>query len=703
MTTYPVSQNSRTQGGAIDESNRCPRCKCIKRKRFEQCGSCDAWFHLSCVGLTRSHADLLPIWLCPACRGNLTTTSCTLFGLKKFQIVHSLSLMEISFGILKNIVRNEDPLSPVVQILGLKIIEKKIDQSDRYRLLISDGKYQHSSCMLGTQLNHLVQSQEVVPTSIVRMDKYICNCVDMAANKYVIIVLEMTVLKKQCAKLGQPTPLVNALLNNFVDDQPAASEPESGQKRLPPPSFSSAPSKVSKTNVLLNASRIDPEMKNRILTIDCLNPYHNKWTIKARITNKSAIRKWSNTRGEGRLFSFDILDNTGEMRVTAFNEECDKFFDLIEIDKVYFISKGKIKPANRQFTSLQNDYEMTLGFESALELCEDCESELPKNNFNFVQLKDIVNKENNDLVDIIAIARSSSDVQTIITRSTNKEITKREISLIDDTASISCTFWGAQAEQFEIVEPKILALKGVRVTDFSGRSLSVINNTLIAESPDVPECRALKSWYDREGGHLEGIVDLSSGGFGFQPKSDINDYNALKNLGQIDKNDNSDEQADYFNLKCVIIGSRKENALYKSCPNAECNKKVIDQNDGTYRCEKCNKATSDYKWRYILQLNIADFVGNRWITCFNDVSEQITGIGAEQLGSLKETGGSEYDDRLLSMNFSEYVMRLRSKLETYNDERRVKLTCLSVIPLLKLLTTKQHSPDKGDDHMHVEW
>ncbi|KAI0983231.1 hypothetical protein GJ496_007388 [Pomphorhynchus laevis] len=54
MTTYPVSQNLRTQEGAINESNRCPKCKRInKRKRLVQCDSCGAWYHLSCVGLTR--------------------------------------------------------------------------------------------------------------------------------------------------------------------------------------------------------------------------------------------------------------------------------------------------------------------------------------------------------------------------------------------------------------------------------------------------------------------------------------------------------------------------------------------------------------------------------------------------------------------------------------------------------------------------
>ena len=42
--------------------------------------------------------------------------------------------------------------------------------------------------------------------------------------------------------------------------------------------------------------------------------FQNKWTIKARVTHKSDIRRWSNARGEGHLFSFDLVDESGEIR-----------------------------------------------------------------------------------------------------------------------------------------------------------------------------------------------------------------------------------------------------------------------------------------------------------------------------------------------------------------------------------------------------
>lgn len=35
-----------------------------------------------------------------------------------------------------------------------------------------------------------------------------------------------------------------------------------------------------------------------------------RWTIRARITNKSGIRTWSNSRGDGKLFSMDLVDES---------------------------------------------------------------------------------------------------------------------------------------------------------------------------------------------------------------------------------------------------------------------------------------------------------------------------------------------------------------------------------------------------------
>lgn len=82
------------------------------------------------------------------------------------------------------------------------------------------------------------------------------------------------------------------------------------------------------TNSTLNSSVVDGRAT---LPISRLSPYQNKWVIKARVTSKSAVRTWSNAKGEGKLFSMDLMDESGQIRATAFRDQVDKFFDLIEV------------------------------------------------------------------------------------------------------------------------------------------------------------------------------------------------------------------------------------------------------------------------------------------------------------------------------------------------------------------------------------
>lgn len=81
------------------------------------------------------------------------------------------------------------------------------------------------------------------------------------------------------------------------------------------------------------SSSSPPVTDSKIISpISALTPYHNKWTIKARVTSKSDIRTWSNSRGEGKLFNFELMDESGEIRCTAFKELVDKFYNYLEVN-----------------------------------------------------------------------------------------------------------------------------------------------------------------------------------------------------------------------------------------------------------------------------------------------------------------------------------------------------------------------------------
>lgn len=99
---------------------------------------------------------------------------------------------------------------------------------------------------------------------------------------------------------------------------------------------------------------------NSIYPIEGLSPYQNNWTIKARVTQKSEIKTWSNQRGEGKLFNVTFMDESGEIRGTAFNLVVDELYPKLEEGKVYFISKARVNLAKKKFSNLTNDYELSL-------------------------------------------------------------------------------------------------------------------------------------------------------------------------------------------------------------------------------------------------------------------------------------------------------------------------------------------------------
>jgi hypothetical protein len=58
----------------------------------------------------------------------------------------------------------------------------------------------------------------------------------------------------------------------------------------------------------------------------------------------------------------------GEIRATAFGETVDRFFDLIQVGQVYTMTRGSLKPAKPQFSSIRNDFEISLDSQTQISL-----------------------------------------------------------------------------------------------------------------------------------------------------------------------------------------------------------------------------------------------------------------------------------------------------------------------------------------------
>jgi len=586
-------------------------------------------------------------------------------------------MVQLTKGSIRQILDGQNVTDPILQIMQMKNIQNNMDGMTRYKVTLFDGEMQHTFGILATQKNHLVEDNSLRINSIIRLEEYAANVLSKDPPKVVVILLNFEIIGNADEDLdSKPVPKENIepKVNALAKKAPSMDSKSFFNKKDEEKPKSTAGTAVGPAGTFNG---------HKIFGISSLNPYQNKWSIKARVTNKSAIRTYSNARGEGKLFNFELLDATGEIRCSGFNEQVDKFYDMLQIDNVYYISKAQLKTANKQYSRLANDYEMTMTGETMIEPCNDQVENLPTIQLNIVPLSDLGDKSANDMVDVIGIVKSVGEVSTIVTKATNKELTKREITLVDDSnASINCTLWGKQAEDFDGTDNPVVLLKSAKLGDYNGRTLSVGGMTVFQVNPDIPEAHKLRGWFD-QGGNEACVRELSNqtgmgGGSGGAMMTQSNwktlDKMKTENLGMQDK-------PDYFSMKGTVLYSKKDNSMYMACPGEGCNKKVIDQNDGTYRCEKCAKTYQDFKWRMILNINLADYSDSCWATCFQDTAELILGIKADDLGELKNTNNPKYDEYFSECVFKEFNFKLRAKMETYNDDRRVKVNVAGCDPI----------------------
>lgn len=585
--------------------------------------------------------------------------------------------MSLNLGILKELFSNEKAWTAkapaTVQVTNVKPIPN--DAGKRLRLLLSDGVYTVHA-VIRPELVDYCESNGLQKTSIVTLQSYDIERMGNN-NKHVIIIGKLTILKQAADKIGSSLVAIDDYFRNHPEEDiyTVASTNETTPtpaNNTPAPAAPAKPPAAASTAQPAPATAAKP---SNIYAIDQLSPYQNVWTIKARVSFKGDLRTWSNQRGEGKLFNVNFLDETDEIRATAFNEQADKFFNLLHEGKVYYVSKARIQPSRPQFSHLKHPYELQLDRDTTIEECLDT-ADVPTLKLDFTKLNNIQNLEADSIINVIGVVKEVGPAFQITSKA-GRSYDRRDITIVDDSQfAVPLGLWNKAATDFNISEGSVVAVKGAKVSDFNGKTLSMTPGGSMMPNPDITEAWAIKGWYDEQGksGNFQSLKTE------FQPKKvSIEDRQTIEQIQS--KEDSFDEKGEYFQAKASINFIKPDNFSYPACSTEGCNRKVIEQSDGTWRCEKCETNHPQPNHRYILTCSIVDPTGQLWLTIFDDQAKSLLGISANDLYTLKEEGSQQFNQILQQVQMTEFDFRFRGKPEHYNGQTRIRYNVTSLSPL----------------------
>lgn len=565
-----------------------------------------------------------------------------------------------------------------VQVTNSKVINESNAADRRYRCVLSDGQFAIQG-LIDSSCNAYLEANGFARFSIITINQYTIA----KTMKRILLISNLTLDVPKAERIASDLASLDQYFDQTPSEDIATGVPGSKQSTPPVANNGSAASggHAGNSGNGLSSGGVSggatggSGRERPVNPIESLSPYQNNWTIKGRVSYKGDIRTWSNSKGEGKLFNVNFLDESDEIRATAFNEMAEKFVNLLEEGKVYYVTKARIQQAKPKFSHLSHPYELSLDKDTEITECFDT-SDVPKINYNFAKLDAIQNLEKDAIVDVIGVVNVVNDVFQITAKSTGKPFNRRNISIVDDSNfSIDVGLWNATAVDFAIPTGSVVAFKGVKVQDFGGRSLTLTHSGSIMNNPDIPEAYQLKGWYDNKG-VSENFKTLKAETSVLEPLS------RRKTIAQAESEGlGGNEKPDYFSLKASINYVKADNFCYPACSNevnagrgpAPCNRKVIQESDGLWRCERCNLTYPEPHYRYILSALIVDHTGQIWVTLFDDESNKLLKVSAAELMRLREDEDNTAFTKLInSVTMREFNFRVRAKQDSYNGTARTR-------------------------------
>ena len=616
----------------------------------------------------------------------------------------------ILINLIKDSYSSEKPELDIninIQIYSIKKIDDKKRDKIFYSITLNDNNYKYNRFIL--MENEM--SSQLQPGHIINLKKIISKRVTRGLY---IMIKEFSIINNQSNILPH-VKMVEEIDNCFFDEDGNNIE-------------------EIKNNFKENNNKIQRKRNGNTLNFDCIidilnevsiNKYKNinsgkkyytllkelttfsrDFILFVRIIKKSEIkvfetRNINNTNiltGQGKLFYFILLDKEGnEMQCTCFNKSVDKFYNLIEEDKLYEIKGGYVKINDKKYTRIKSDYKIVLDENSTITKKSDDNSIIKINHFSIVNISSLQNLKIYTIVDICAVVLESTD---IVIKSTRNGLQPLKKVILGDASKykVELSLWRMHTET-NIKIGDILLINNVKVGEYKGRNLSTFEETSIKVNPlplyESKECEEyinkLKQFIEENKENIFKNNDFFSDferlyQHKLQKYKEIENY-SYKSVYIKDVLDYLDELEEPKNLSKITATITQilhnEKNFYIGCNDKICKKKLMyDFLNKDYACPGCGRRTKKITYYYTLNIRIKDASSEYWIDIFGKNAENIMLCTAEEYKNfLQKRDYIKLNEITNRIEFKKFHFWVRPRLQEFNTIFKKKLYTYKIIPV----------------------
>lgn len=180
------------------------------------------------------------------------------------------------------------------------------------------------------------------------------------------------------------------------------------------------------------------------------------------------------------------------------------------------------------------------------------------------------------------------------------------------------TFWGDISKTINWKPGDVIALKGVKVGSYNGKSLNVSEENHFTVGYLGRERDLLQKWWASHSSKLSKIRCLTAEKTSFKPGLTTDDSTLIAEIHKNVGRDTSETKEAFYYVDCVVAHvMSKDNFVYNAC--TECRKKVYkDIASGDWRCDRCNQTYEAAIPTYMLLAKLSDCSDSMFVNFYSD-------------------------------------------------------------------------------------